>query len=162
MITYFQECKDEADSKTCKKHSKNGNCDKAWVIKQCAKTCDQCPEDEDGGGNGNGNCNDVWKEKNCKKAKKKGKCKQKKVYEKCMLTCGKCDIKLGGDECGCNSKGSSSSTCDGEPCSESGGCDGGVVECTCKSGYSGENCFDCLKGYYTTGAPGWFCYGKYF
>ena len=122
------------------------------MIKLCAKTCNQCPKDEGGDGNG---CNDVWKEKNCKKAKKKGKCNQKKVYEKCMKTCKKCDINLGEDECGCNSKGSSYSDCGGGL-----GQSRQSPTCTCKSGYTGDTCFDCLKGYYQ--APGWFCYGKYF
>ena len=76
--------------------------------------------------------------------------------------CTQCDCK-----CGCNSAGSTTS--DGSECAsiarpdgESGVCCASDGGCTCKSGYSGDNCDECGSGTYKTTTNGEItCNGKW-
>ena len=77
--------------------------------------------------------------------------------------CTQCDCK-----CGCNSAGSTTS--DGSECTsidnrqdgESGVCCASDGGCTCKAGYSGDNCDECGSGTYKTTTNGEItCTGKW-
>ena len=92
-------CKD--NWKACQDLKEKGRCDKAIVIKNCPKTCENCQDggDDDGASDdeNDDSCKNIWPDNWCNNVKEKGKC-SKGQGEKCKLTCEKCQD--GGDDGG--------------------------------------------------------------